>query len=162
MADGRTLAIGSGEVHRPDRPITIQLLDLETGRLSTVPGSEGLNSPRWSPDGRFLAALSYDTSRLLLHDFISGQWRVLLSSHANWWAHPTWSRDGRHLFVDTGATSVRVGIAEGRRETVARFAGLQRAMSHFGTWAGVAPDGSVLALRNAGVNEIYALTWEVP
>ena len=160
--DGRTLAIGSVEGFRPDRPITTQLLDLETGRLSTVPGSEGLNSPRWSPDGRFLAALSHDASRLMLHDFTSGQWRVLLSSHTNWWAWPTWSRDGRHLFVDTGATSVRVGIADGRRETVARFTGLQRAMSHFGTWAGVTPDGSVLALRNAGVNEIFALTWEVP
>jgi uncharacterized protein with NRDE domain len=55
-----------------------------------------------------------------------------------------------------------VGITVGRRETVARFAGLQRAMSHFGTWAGVAPDGSFLALRNVSVNEIFALTWEVP
>ncbi len=161
-ADGRTLAIGSGEEPQSDRPITIQLLELETGRLSTVPGSEGLNSPRWSPDGRFLAALSHDASRLMLHDFTSGQWRVLLSSHTNWWAWPTWSRDGRHLFVETGPTCLRVGITDGRRETVARFTGLQRAMSHFGTWAGVAPDGSVLALRNAGVNEIFALTWEVP
>ena len=160
-ADGRTLAIGGGE-HRPDRPITIQLLDLATGRLSTVPGSEGLFSPRWSPDGRFLAALSHDYTRLMLHDFISGQWRVLLSSHANGWAWPTWSRDGRHLFVDTGATSVRVGIADGRRETVARFAGLQRAIYHTHMWTGVAPDGSALALRNVGVNEIFALTWDAP
>jgi Tol biopolymer transport system component len=159
-SDGRTLAIGAYQ-DRPDRRMTIQLLDLETGRLSTVPGSERLFSPRWSPDGRFLAALSYDFSRLLLHDFTSGQWRVLLSSHAKGWGWPTWSRDGRHLFVEAGPTSVRVGITDGRRETVARFAGLQRATSHFG-WSGVAPDGSVLALRNVGVNEIFALTWEVP
>lgn len=161
-ADGRTLAMGTlPDDDRPERP-TIQLLDLETGRLSTVPGSERLFSPRWSPDGRFLAALSYDSSRLLVHDFTSGQWRVLLSSHANAWAWPTWSRDGRHLSVDTGPTSLRVGITDGRRETVARFAGLQRAFYHFGTWTGFAPDGSVLALRNASVNEIFALTWELP
>ena len=77
-------------------------------------------------------------------------------------AWPTWSRDGRHLFVETGPTSIRVGITDGRRETVARFAGLQRAIYHFMTWTGVAPDGSVLALRNASVNEIFALTWELP
>lgn len=87
---------------------------------------------------------------------------MLLSSHANAWAWPTWSRDGRHLSVDTGPTSLRVGITDGRRETVARFAGLQRAFYHFGTWTGFAPDGSVLALRNASVNEIFALTWELP
>ncbi len=164
-SDGRTLAIGAYTSYaedRPDRRITIQLLDLETGRLSTVPGSEGLFSPRWSPDGRFLAALSNDASRLLLHDLTSGQWRVLFSAHPNEVSWPTWSPDSHHLFVDTGPTSIRVGITDGRRETVARFAGLQRAYSHFGAWAGAAPDGSVLALRNVSVNEIFALTWEVP
>jgi Tol biopolymer transport system component len=159
--DGRSLAF-SAFTDRPERPMTIKLLDLETGHVSTVPGSEGLNSPRWSPDGRFLAALSADAARLMLYDFASGQWRVLLSLRPAEVSWPTWSRDSRHLLFDTGTKCLRLRIADGGRDTVAPLSGLQRAFYDFGTWAGFTPDGSALALRNLSVNEIFALSWEVP
>jgi dipeptidyl aminopeptidase/acylaminoacyl peptidase len=159
--DGRSLAF-SAFTDQPERPMTIKLLDLETGHVSSVPGSEGLSSPRWSPDGRFMAALSADAARLMLYDFASGQWRVLLSLRPAEVSWPTWSRDSRHLFFGTGTKCLRLRIADGGRDTVAPLSGLQRAFYDFGTWAGFTPDGSALALRNLSVNEIFALTWEVP
>ena len=52
----------------------ISLLDLNTHQLSTIPGSSGLFSPRWSPDGRYLAALSSDFKNLMLYDFHEQKW----------------------------------------------------------------------------------------
>ena len=34
----------------------VRILDLDTRQVTTVPGSVGLNAPRWSPDGRYLLA----------------------------------------------------------------------------------------------------------
>ena len=56
--DGRRLAFGRLTGQGPE--IAIQIADLESGQITPVPGSKGLYSPRWSPDGRHLAALSRD------------------------------------------------------------------------------------------------------
>ena len=85
---------------------------------------------------------------------------MLLSLGPDEIAWPSWTADSRNLIVQTGKTASRVRVADGRRETVARFADLQVAVYTFGTWMGATPDGSVLALRNASVNEIFALPWE--
>jgi Tol biopolymer transport system component len=37
-----------------DPASTIRILDLTSNQISTLPGSEGLYSPRWSPDGRYV------------------------------------------------------------------------------------------------------------
>ena len=47
----------------------LRRLDLKTHELTTLPGSEGLFSPRWSLDGRYLAALTSDSRKLMLFDF---------------------------------------------------------------------------------------------
>ena len=160
--DGARLAVGlSTEEQRDERPIDIQVVDLATGRRSTLPSSEGMFSPRWSPDGRHLAALSYDSLRLLIFDFASGSWRTLLEEKQVL-TYPEWGRDGRHLFVSRGLVRIRLDPADGRREVVASFEGLQQANEPFGEWAGQAPDDSVLALRDVGIREIYALDWELP
>jgi dipeptidyl aminopeptidase/acylaminoacyl peptidase len=51
---GRILNTGSAEIN---------VVDIKTGRVAMVPGSSGLFSPRWSPDGRYLAAVSVDGSK---------------------------------------------------------------------------------------------------
>ncbi len=37
---------------------SLRILDLDSGKVSEVPGSNGLFSPRWSPDGRYFAAMT--------------------------------------------------------------------------------------------------------
>lgn len=55
--DGKQIVFG--EEWSANNPV-IQILDLNTHQISTIPGSERLFSPRWSPDGRYIAALSVD------------------------------------------------------------------------------------------------------
>ena len=43
-----------------------------------LPGSEELFSPRWSPDGRYIAAIAVGSQdRLLLFDFTTKRWTEL-------------------------------------------------------------------------------------
>jgi serine/threonine protein kinase/Tol biopolymer transport system component len=46
----------------------IHIADLKTSRVSDVPGSENLFSPRCSQDGRYVAALSADSTKLMVYD----------------------------------------------------------------------------------------------
>ena len=72
--DGRRIAFGRGLPPDPKirNLLTIQVANLATAQVTTLPGSNGLFSPRWSPDGRHLVALSHDSLRLLSRRF--GQW----------------------------------------------------------------------------------------
>jgi serine/threonine protein kinase/Tol biopolymer transport system component len=159
-ADGTMLAIGFAvHEHRDASPITIELVELGTGRITTLAGSEGLFSPQWSPDGRRLAALSVDSRRLLLYDFEQAVWRDFFSSDKGL-GFPSWSHDSRHLFVSEGSSRVRIGIADETREVVAPLETVRPVQVAVGRWVGQAPDDSVLTLRDVSVREIYALEWE--
>ena len=54
--------------------VALQVLDLNSKQVSTFPGSENLYSPRLSPDGKHLAALSSDNKKLLIFDFQTQKW----------------------------------------------------------------------------------------
>ena len=159
--DGRRLAFGRLASGGPqDHDITIQIADLETGQITAVPGSKGLFSPRWSPDGRHLAALWHDSLRLLLYDFASQRWRPLVER--TYVGYPAWARDGASLFVTEDGRRVRYRIADGRKEVVHSFAGLRQINRLLGPWVGHAPDDSILALRDTSLDEIFALELETP
>src|SRR4030095_14769493 len=59
--DGRSIAFGRlpglETLGKYSGSSNIEILNLKTGQRSKVQGSEGLFSPRWSPDGRYLVAL---------------------------------------------------------------------------------------------------------
>jgi WD40 repeat protein len=57
-----------------------------------VPGSKDLFSPRWSPNGRYLAALSADSQKLMLFDFSIQNWLVWVDE-AHTVGFPNWSHD---------------------------------------------------------------------
>ena len=157
--DGRRLAFGRLVSGGPeDNDITIQIANLETGQITPVPGSKGLFSPRWSPDGRYVAGLSANSLRLLLYDLASQQWRPLVER--TYVGYPAWARDSASLFVTEDGRRVRYRIADGRREVVHSFEGLRQINRLLGPWVGQAPDDSILALRDTSLDEIFVLELE--
>jgi serine/threonine protein kinase len=74
--------IFSGQSNDPSS--SIRIFDVSTRQLSTLPGSEGLYSPRWSPDGRHVSAFSADSQSLLLFDFATSQWKELARGSLGW------------------------------------------------------------------------------
>src|SRR5207302_1040672 len=57
--------------------VAIHSLDLRTKQISTLPGSEGLAYPTYSPDGRYIAALAADAKKLVLFDSSTQNWTEL-------------------------------------------------------------------------------------
>ena len=64
-SDGGKIIFGRITQHNADG-LSILSYDLKKHEVTTVPGSEGLFSPRLSPDGRYIAALSGDLTRSYL------------------------------------------------------------------------------------------------
>jgi Tol biopolymer transport system component/DNA-binding winged helix-turn-helix (wHTH) protein len=139
---------------------SIYALDLHTRQVSTLPGPKGLFSPRWSPDGHFIVATSYDLLKLLLFDLTTQTWSELDSGHMH--GYPVWSRDAKYLYfsspLEKGIPFYRLRVADRKLERVAN-ANLPRgvAWGFFGAWTGLAPDDSPLLLRDTSMQEIYAL-----
>jgi serine/threonine protein kinase/Tol biopolymer transport system component len=140
---------------------TIRVLDLSSRQVSTLPGSEGLFSPRWSPDGRYILALPANSLGLVLFDFHTEKWSELLKVSI---AFPNWSADGQYIYFlhwPDNPAALRVRISDRKVERIADLKNLP-ITGYFGLWLGLAPDDSPLVLRDAGSQDIYALDWEAP
>jgi Tol biopolymer transport system component len=144
----------------------IHVIDLKTRQISTLPGSQGLFSPCWSPDGRHIAALTVGPLilKLELYDTIGRKWVELFDQQAG---YPNWSRDGRSIYFqgDIRGVSViyRVRVSDHKLEEVASTQGIPLAFFHFsGNWTGLASDDSPLALRDLGGQDVYAVDWQAP
>ena len=89
--DGNSLIFHSGMADfLSTSPRAIQLLDLRTRQISTFPGSEGLYSPRWSPDGRYIVALRVGSETLQILDVRTKRWTELAKIGVGF---PMWSWD---------------------------------------------------------------------
>lgn len=144
----------------PQQVMKLHALDLGTKEATVIPGSEGLWTVRCSPDGKYLSALRHDTTdhrdkALLVSRWGSSQWRQVLSGQN--FTEQTWSADSRHLYLTNWRRDLlRVDAVSGRVEKLADVYGFPVTKEQ---WFGVAPDGSPLALRSQGVQEIYKLRW---
>jgi hypothetical protein len=62
--------------------------------------------------------------RLLLFQFAIGKWTEIYKGLVGW---PSWSRDGRHLYFDTGTEVRRVRIGDNNIQIVVSTKGMRRA-----------------------------------
>ena len=162
--DGKKLLLGSGPGIEPSSSpnAVIRLLTLDTGQMTIVPGSQGLFSPRWSPDGRYIAALSFDSQRMVLFEFATGTWTDLVSNRTASVGWESWSPDSRFVSYEAGTEIRRIRIADRQTETVANTKNLDRVYGFVGSWIGFTPDGSPMVLLDVGTHDIYALDWDAP
>src|SRR6195256_3690364 len=145
----------------------IKVLDLNTNQVRPLPGATEMWSPRTSPDGHYIAALSEQDSKMMLFDTRTQRWEQLSADYSG---YPSWSRDGKFLYFQdwnhgSGYPSrvVRTRISGRRLETVLDLKRLDRlSIGTFMSWSGVGPDDSVLLSRNNSTQEIYAVKWQRP
>jgi DNA-binding winged helix-turn-helix (wHTH) protein/Tol biopolymer transport system component len=138
---------------------TIRILDLESGSVSTIAGSEGLIEPRWSADGRYIAALNPKKKQIFLYDCKLLKWTVL--AEANFPSTLRWSPGGDALyFQDTDEVEesvFRVPMATREAERVTRFGDLLSSGAARCIFTGLSPDGSVYVTVDHGDVDVYAI-----
>jgi Tol biopolymer transport system component/predicted Ser/Thr protein kinase len=161
--DGKSLIFHSGmDYFDSTSPRAVQLLDLKTRQISTIPGSEGFYSPRWSPDGRYIAALQVGPEVLQLYDVRTSKWTKLADIAVDF---PMWSRDSRYIYFDSSESVpklYRIRVADHNLELVASLQGIRLSPTYGGSLTGLASDDSPLVARDVGTQEIYALDLDLP
>ena len=162
--DGNSLVFATlGVANMP-----IYIIDLKTRQVSALSGSNGLFSPHWSPDGRYVTAITSDSAmRLMLFDFHTQKWTEAFGSTV---AYETWSHDGKYIYFKTfppqgNCPIVRFRMDDRKIEEVADPKKIWRVSggaSEGCGWFGLAPDDSPVVAREIGAQEIYALEVDWP
>jgi Tol biopolymer transport system component len=144
-----------------DAASAIRILDLPSRQISNLPDSQGLFSPRWSPNGRYILAFSADSMKLLLFDLQTQKWTELAKGSMGWLSL---SKDGQSVYVlhyKGKGEVLRIRISDHKTEQVVDLKNFITG-GRYGGWLGLAPDDSPLLLRDAGTQDVYALDWEAP
>lgn len=158
--DGKELVYANVNCN-PAQACWIRRVEVATGKTDLLPGSYSLRTARWSPDGKYIAALQPATEELMLFNLSSRRWAKLANSVNG--DNINWSSDSQTIFVDNPhgehPTIDRIRVPDGRRTTVASLASLQNIFGTVGTWVGLAPDDSPILFHSFGSSEIYSLEW---
>jgi Tol biopolymer transport system component len=138
----------------------ISVLDLQTRKVSDLPGAEHLFSPRVSPDGKYIAAITTDEKTLMLFDVSAQRWAEFVRMPIG---YPCWSHNGQYLYFDSifseDPAFYRIRISDHKLERLVGLSGIRRFWGTLGEWAGLAPDDSPLITRDASNEEVYAVEW---
>jgi eukaryotic-like serine/threonine-protein kinase len=165
--DGRTLAFGHIDPVNAEKTF-IQLLNLESHQISQLPGSQGILGPRWSPDGRYIIAISYGNYKLMLYDVRNKTWRQLAADPKWSLGYLAWSRDSVYAYFDVsnGVDNgyFRVRISDSKMERVCDLKRIRLFPTQFGgePWSGLGPSDTPIFPRDISTHEIYALDLELP
>jgi Tol biopolymer transport system component len=142
----------------------IRIIDLKTRQVSRVTDSVGKFSPRWSPDGRYLAALEFQFSsfkKLYLFDFQTGKWSDWITD-ADGIGYPSWTPDNRYVVYGASQSIKRIRVGNSHPEVLFSLKGLAQYLTEAGAWTNLAPDGSSMFIRDTSTQDIYSLDVDFP
>ena len=139
-------------------------LEPTTGTLKELPDAKGLTEPRWSPDGRYIAAINEAKRGLLLYDVQKADWSLLASGGLLESLH--WANDSSVIYfqdqIDREESIFRANVASGKVERVFGFGELLRGSATHCYFTGLDRNGSFYVMLERGMTEIYALDLDLP
>jgi eukaryotic-like serine/threonine-protein kinase len=154
-----------------DYPISghmrIRILDMETRKVSNMPGSDGYYAPLWSPDGQYLAGIQNTPKGLAIYSGKTKQWKPLKVFEHDW-GFFVWARDSKSLYFMRGpeaAHSEQIGIyrltvPDGKWELFAKFTGLNPNWEGAQDFVSITPAGSVAVMSDISATQIYQMSWK--
>jgi serine/threonine protein kinase/Tol biopolymer transport system component len=134
----------------------IRILDLKTHQLTTLPDSTQLFSPRWSPDGKYMAAVRSDSQSLLIFDFAKQKWSEPFKGRNV--SFPDWSKNSQYLYIlswPENPAVFRIRISDNKVERVADLKDFHPT-GYWDDWLGLDSNDSPLLLRDTGLQDVYA------
>jgi Tol biopolymer transport system component/DNA-binding winged helix-turn-helix (wHTH) protein len=159
--DGKSIVFGKSDRISNS---AVYRLDLKTKKVSSIPGSDGLFSPKVSPDGSYISALTIGETKLMLFDTTTNRWSSLLEGEQV--GYNEWSHDGKYVYLretrDGAGELVRVRIKDRVLEHLLSLKDFPQLSDAFASWIGLTPDDAPLLMRDRSVQEIYALELNFP
>jgi Tol biopolymer transport system component/DNA-binding winged helix-turn-helix (wHTH) protein len=158
--DGQSLAFGrvNDAMGNEGTERRLNVLHLASGKIEAVPGSDGLFSPRWSPDGRYIAALTLDQRQVRLYTVATKSWTTLNVPSG---ADPVWSADSKYLFVhaslDPAQPIDRIAIPGGQVEQIVRLADSRANDAVDFVFGGLSADDRPLVRARVFTGNFYSL-----
>lgn len=159
-ADGQSLVFGREPdlMGKESGSHAIQIVHLASMQTETLPDSEGLFSPRWSPDGRWIVALSLNQQSVMIYNVNGRSWKELARTSA---ADPIWSQDSKsiyiHAFLADRQPLLKIGVPDGQTHFLADLRGFRdpAIVNYF--FGGVTPTGELVVQPRIGAGDLYTL-----
>ncbi len=139
---------------QPEGETRLHQVNLKTGAVSTIQGTEQMVAPHWSPDGRFIAGLASSKWTVTIYEVATLKQTEISTMRGGW---PSWSRDGESLFFHADQAWWRYRMIERKLEKVATIEKMQIAGQG---WFAAGLNNTLVSARSIGTEEIYALDWE--
>jgi Tol biopolymer transport system component/DNA-binding winged helix-turn-helix (wHTH) protein len=158
--DGKSILYGgtNDAMGKDNATRTLDTVDVATGALQEIPNSNGLFSPRWSPDGRYIAALTLDQRQVRLYTVATRTWSTLAVPSG---ADPVWSPDSHYLFLhaslDPAQPIDRVSIPDGHVDEVVRLADSREHDAVDYVFGGLDQDNRPLIRARIFTGNVYSL-----
>lgn len=157
LPDGKSIIYG---LFQPDEKISAILRqDLDSGKISRIPDSDGLYSPQVSPDGRYISAFPISSNKILLFDKKANRWSTLAKGGV--FGYNIWSHDGKYVYARNDHAGspriVRVRIKDAKMEEVVSLKDLPQLDYVFAGWIGLTTDDEPIVIRDRSTQEVYAL-----
>jgi Tol biopolymer transport system component/DNA-binding winged helix-turn-helix (wHTH) protein len=158
--DGQHLVFGGvpdlmGQGHTPR---SLEILELASNRIIEIAHSQGLFSPRWSPDGRYIVALTLDQQKLMLYEVATRSWKTLATTSV---ADPVWSTDSKtlyfHAYMAPMGPICRISVPDGRIEEIASLKNFPAGSTSRYFFAGITPDNVPLAHAEIDSSNLYTI-----
>jgi len=142
----------------------LAIVDLKSRQVKDVDGSRHRAFARWSPDGRYLAALNDVTHSIDIYELRSATWRTLSPGRSI--GQPAWSGDGTYLYyqdlLQPGEPLFRAHVKSGRVDKVADFQDVLNGGVHRCVFLGLAPNGDPLVSFLRTDSDIYGAAVSFP
>jgi Tol biopolymer transport system component/DNA-binding winged helix-turn-helix (wHTH) protein len=160
MPDGKSIVFSKFKATgKGTGTLGIYRLDLSSGKVDLIPDSDALFSPRISHDGRYIAAITNDQTKLMLFDSKTNNWSPIMES--KWLGYNEWSHDGEYIYFREKSGPVgeldRVRISDRVLEHVSSLNDFPQVVETFAGWIGLTPDDAPVLIRDRSIQEIYAL-----
>jgi len=158
-ADGKQIVFGRLNDVMGDEGETrsLEIMDLATGATATIPGSNSLFSPRWSPDGRYIVALSLDQHQLLLYEVSTKHWRTLAQTTA---ADPVWASNSASIYFHASLAETqpiyRISIPDGKLQEIANLSSFDDSPTDY-FFSGLTLGDTPVVRSRTATGDLYSL-----
>ncbi len=160
--DGKSIAFN--DFPMPNEFRGIKILDLATRKVSVMPGSEGFYVPSWSPDGKYMAAIADNPSRMVLYSASARTWKDL-QTFKSAWGYWVWANDSKSLYfaVRGAEPAAQSGLyrltIDGKWDSVAKYDGLTVNLNGWEGFPSITADGRMAMMSDTSVVQIYWAKW---